>query len=761
MRRRALSAVFLFIICPVAADFAHALDLNKHIKEVKISGNQRANSNTVLFYIHSKAGESYSVKKTREDIRRIYDLGYFDDITLDISEEADGLILTYRLKEKPFVKSVQLEGVKEIPKKDMELFIKLKKGVFFQKHLIKKDIKLIKKKYRKKGFYFTDVTPIIKESGNNQIEVAYHVDEKEKIKISRVEFRGNNHFKGYELEGDIETKAAGFWSFFAESGNFDREILKTDLLRLESKYRDDGFMRATLEEPRVEVDKEKGMILVSFVVHEGDQYFVRNITADDDMVHTAEEILGRITLKKGEPFNQSLFRSNLFTVTEMYSDKGYAYANPIPKIDIDEDNKEVDIHIRVDPGHRVYIGKINVVGNEKTSGDVIRREFRLHEGAMFNGSKMRRTRERIINLGFFNELNIEQKSGAQPELMDLDVHVAEKETGNVRAGFGYSSFEKFMVQAEVSESNFLGQGYKLSVGVESSGLRDNYHVNFTNPRFMDRDILLGFKAYSRVSNFTSYDLWSTGGGVNVGRGISEYTSVSLGYEYETVKVAVGSIVDPNSFLGRQGGTWSTSSIKPVIVKDRRNNFMNPSKGYKLKADTKIAGGPLGGDRNFYKITAEGSKYYSLPLGLVFMARSQARYATGYDGKELPFFEHYYIGGIGSLRGFSYLDVGPLDDNGDVIGGDSSLLFNFELSYDFSKALKLLIFYDRGQVYGADGDLSKTTKNRYDIADMRHSIGFGIRFLTPAMPISMAWGFKLDQKPGESSMEFHFTLGSFF
>ena len=761
MRRRLLNGVFLFILCLLTADFAYALDLNKPIKEVKISGNQRANSNTVLFYIHSKAGESYSVKKTRGDIRRIYDLGYFDDITLDIDEEADGLVLTYRLKEKPFVKSVELEGVKEIPTKDMELFITLKKGAFFQKHLIKKDIKLIKKKYRKKGYYFTEVEPIINDSGNNQVDVIYSIDEKEKIKISRVEFRGNNHFPGFVLEEEIETRSVGFWSFFAESGNFDREILKTDLLRLESKYRDDGFMRATLEEPRVEVDKEKGMIIVSFVVHEADQYFVRNITAEDDLVHTAEEILAKVTLVKGEPFNQSLFRSNIFAVTEMYSDQGYAYANPIPKIDIDEEKKEVDIHIRVDPGHRVYIGKINITGNEKTSGDVIRREFRLHEGEMFSGSKMRRTRERIINLGFFDEFNIDQKSGVLPELMDLDLSVVEKETGSVRAGFGYSSFEKFMVQAEVSESNFLGQGYRLSVGVESSGLRDDYYVNFTNPRFKDRDILLGFKAYARLSDFASYDLRTAGGGVNVGRGISEYTNVSLGYEYETVKVAVASFVDPDSYLGSQNGTWSTSSVRPIIVKDRRNNFMNPSKGYKLKLDTKIAGGPLGGDRNFYKITTEGVKYFPLPLGLVFMSRSQVRYASGYEGKELPFFEHYYLGGIGSLRGFSYLDVGPQDVNGDVIGGDSTLLFNFELSYDFSDALKILIFYDRGQVYGVDGDLSKTTKNRYDLNEMRHSMGFGLRFLTPAMPISMAWGFKIDPKPDESSMEFHFTLGSFF
>jgi outer membrane protein insertion porin family len=756
-----VTACFFFLHFSHGAYYAAAFDLNKPVKEVKIVGNQRANSNTVLFYIHTKPGESYSVKKTREDIRRIYDLGYFDDIQLDVVEEADGLILTYRLKEKPFVKSVELEGVTEIPKNDMELFIKLKKGTFFQKHLVKKDIKLIKKKYRKKGFYFTEIEPVIKDAGNNQVDVTYRIDEKEKIKVSRVEFRGNEHFKDYELSAEIETQAVGFWSFLAESGNFEREILKTDLLRLESRYRDEGFMRAILEEPRVEVDKEKGMIIVAFVVHEGDQYFVRKITAEDDYVHTSEEILEEVTLKEGAPFNQSLFRSNLFAVTEMYVDKGYAYANPIPKIDADDETKMVDIHVKVDPGHRVYIGRIKITGNEKTADNVIRREFRLHEGEMFSGSKMRRTRERLFNLGFFDDVKIEQKSGSLPELMDLDIDVIERPTGNVRAGLGYSSFEKVLIQAEITESNFLGKGYRLSVGVESSSLRDDYFINFTNPRFMDRDILLGFKAYARQSNFISYDLRATGGGVNVGRGIGEFTSVRLGYEYETVRVNIDATVDPDSFLGRQAGTWSTSAVRPTIVKDKRDSFFDPTKGYRLLVETKIAGGPLGGDRNFYKIKLEGSKYYPLPLGFVFMVRSQARYAAGYGGKELPFFEHYYIGGIGSLRGFSYLEVGPMDDNGDAIGGDSSLLFNFELSYDFSKAIKGLVFYDRGQVYGSQGDLFKTTSNRFDIEKMRHAIGFGLRFVTPAMPISLAWGFKLDQKEDETSMEFHFTIGTFF
>lgn len=763
MSRLAFRVTVLFIFWAVICGpwYAQALDLGKLIKEVKVAGNQRANSNTVLFYIHSKAGEAYSVKKAREDIRRIYDLGYFDDIELVIEEEGDGLVLTYQLKEKPFVKSVELKGLTEVPKKDMELFIKLKKGTFFQKHLVKKDIRLMKKKYRKKGYYFTEIEAVIEDAGNNQVDVTYKIDEKGKIKVGRVEFRGNDHFADYELAEVIETKAVGFWTFISESGNFDKEILKTDLLRVESKYRDDGFMRAVMEEPRVEVDKEKGQIIVNMVVHEGSQYFVRAITTEGDKVHTAEEIMEKISLKKGEPFNQSLFRSNLFAITEMYSDGGYAYANPIPRVEPDDETKMVDIHLRVDPGDRVYIGKITITGNEKTADNVIRREFRLHEGDMFSGAKMRRTQQRLSNLGFFDELTMDQKSGELPELMDLEVNVIEKETGNIRAGIGYSSFENVLFNAEVSESNFMGKGYRIALGVEASGIRDDYHFSFTNPRFMDRDILVGFKVYARQFDFSSYDSDTKGGGVSVGRAIGEYTNVRLGYEYERVDLTIDEAIDPDSYLGRQAGSWSTSSITPGITKDRRDNVMSPTKGYLIRSGLQFAGGPLGGDRDFYKLSLEGAKYVRLPLGIVLMAHSQIRYADGYNGKDLPLSEHYYLGGIRSIRGFGFSDVGPLDTNGAALGGDSTLLFNFELSYDFSKAMKLLIFYDRGQVYGTEGDLSKTTDKRFDIENMRHSMGFGLRVLTPAMPINMAWGFKLDQKEGESAMEFHFTLGSFF
>ncbi|GMT42615.1 MAG: outer membrane protein assembly factor BamA [bacterium] len=757
--KRAAFLSILLTFCAFRASYG--FDLDRPVKEIRITGNQRANSNTVRFYIHSKPGEPYSLEKTREDIRRIHNLGYFDDIQLKVEEESDGLVLIFHLKEKPFVKTVTLQGNVKIASTDLEDMLKLKKGTFFQNHLVKKDIRQMKNHYRKKGFYFTRIGSKIKDAGNNQVDVTYVIAEKQKIKINKITFRGNKHFKDYELATSVETNKVNFWSFVSDNGNFEREILKTDMLRLESKYRDAGYMRALIEEPRVEVDEESGMIKITIVIHEGDRFYVGSVTAEGDYVHTASEILENIKLKKGDPYNQSLFRGNLFKITEMYSDMGYAYTAPIPSIKDDSTTKTVNIHVRIDPGDKVYIGRIRIAGNEKTAESVIRREFRIHEGELFSGSKMQRTRQRLLNLGFFDDVQIRQKSGKDPDLMNLEVSVVEKQTGNIRAGVGYSSVEKVLVQAQISERNLLGKGYNLALGVESTTLREDYYLNFTQPKFMDRDILLGLKAYSRQFNYYNYISYNKGGGINVGRSMGEYTSMRLGYQFEGVRIKLQDGTDAGSYLALQEGNYVISSIEPVITKDTRDSFFRTTKGSRIQMSTKLAGGPLGGERDFYKLTLEGSRYYQLPLNFVIMFHSVIKNAESYGTKDLPLSERFYLGGFKTLRGFSFEDVGPMDSNGTSIGGASSLLFNIELSYDISDALRMMIFYDRGQVYGSEGDLSKTTDKKFDLEKMRHSFGFGIRFVTPAMPIILAWGFKLDPQPGESAMEFHFTMGQSF
>lgn len=767
VERLILKGLFLALFLVVAGGFfqAEAFDPSKLVKDIRVEGNQRADANTIRFYIRSKKGEPYSVKETREDIKRIYNLGYFDDIKLEVAEEADGLVLFYTVKEKPFVRGVKIIGNAEVTEKDLQSVLELKKGSFYQRHLVAKDIRKIKKKYQKKGFYFTEVAVETVDVGKNQIDLTYKIEEKQKVKIGRIVFKGNSFFKDYKLADQIETKEAGLWSSVSDSGNYQKELLKTDLLRIEALYRDFGFIKASLEEPRVEVDKENASIYVTIIVHEGEQYFVGDVSVDGDSVHSSAEIMEKIKLGKGEVFNQSVFRSSLFQITDMYSNDGYAFANPIPEVRERPDAKIVDIRLRVDPGQVIYIGRINFLGDYKTQDNVLRREFRLLEGERFSGEKLTRSRQRIQNTGFFGSVDMEQKSGKEPDLMDLNITVVEKETGQLRAGLGYSSVENAMIQAQISENNLFGTGKRVSIGANVSTVRNDYNIDYMEPHFRDRDVSLGYSIFNRQFTYQSYVTSRLGGGVTFGRGISEYSDASLGYRLERVNLDLNSAgalaFPPSAYVLSQVGQRTTSSINLSVAKDTRDNKFAPTKGNKLDFSTQVAGGPLGADSNFYKLSAGGSRYFPLPYGLVFMSHGEAKYAATYDGSTLPMVENFFMGGPTSLRGFNYQNVGPRDTSGNAIGGDSSLLFNFEISYNFTPAVEGVWFYDRGQLYGTQGDLSRTSSNRFDLADMRQSVGFGIRFTTPAMPIWVAWGYKLDRRDEETPMEFHFTMGGSF
>lgn len=752
------------VVTLVLPHAAIAVDLGKPVKEIIVAGARRANESTIRFYIRSKTGEPYSVASTREDIRRIYNLGYFDDIQLIIKEKDDGLTLIYQVKEKPFVKSVTIKGAKEVPDKDMQVIIAMKKGSFFQKHLLIKDVLKIKNKYLKKGFYFTEVKTSAIDAGNNQVDIVYEIIERQKVKIGKILFRGNKFLSNYALSEIIESREAGFWQLFSDAGNYQREILKVDVLRIESRYRDFGFIKARLDEPKVEVDREDGTIIITITVHEGEQYFLGDITAQGDTVHSAEEIMAKINLKKGGPFNQSLFRQNLFSVQELYMDDGYAYAAPLPDITEHPDTKTVDIAIKIDPGKVVYLGRINAIGNNKTNDNVIRREMRLKEGERFSGQKLNRSRQRISNTSYFSGVDFEQKTGQEPDTMDITLNLTEKETGTIKAGLGYSSLENLMINGSVTENNLWGTGQRLSVGVESSTLRQDYFMDFTNPRWQDRDVSLGFGLFSRQFDYYNYTSRSKGASLTMGKGFGEYTKMSLDYRFEAINVELhtsSASGPPSSFLLSQEGRRNTSSIGYTVSHDQRDVSWKPTSGFKLTWDMRLAGGPLSGDVNYYKVSLDGAQYWKLPYEFILMAHSAIKNAGPYGGKTLPIFEHYFMGGPYDLRGFTFKEVGPLDTNGTSIGGDSSLILNLETSYAFTKTFEGVIFYDRGQVYGSEGDLRKTTDQRFDLGNMRHSVGWGLRIITPAMPIWLAWGFKLDAKPDESPMEFHFTMGRTF
>jgi outer membrane protein insertion porin family len=461
--------------------------------------------------------------------------------------------------------------------------------------------------------------------------------------------------------------------------------------------------------------------------------------------------------KPGAVYNISLLREDILNVTEKFSEKGFAYADVNPRASVDDQTRVVDLNIQIDLGQKIYVGKINVIGNTRTRDNVIRREFRFKEGELFNSKKLKRSKQRINNLGFFESVKIDTHRGDTPGVIDVDATVTERPTGSISFGAGFSSVDKVIFNASIAQDNVFGTGRKVNLSFDISARKTNFDIQLTEPRIFDSDVSAGISLFNRRSDFFSFDTRSQGGGLSLGKNFSETDWGGVNYRFSKVKVS--DVVNPTSTLKNE--TQNTSRIGATFIRDSRDNFLNTTQGWRHVVRLEFAGSFLGG-ADFYKTGYEITYYHKLIGKLVGAVHGAINFAEGYNDEELPSFERYFMGGANSLRGFTIQEVGPLDVVGDPLGGEQSLLFNLELQYPLTEGFRLFAFYDRGNVYGGgSGDNISSTDTSFNLNKMRESVGGGIRFFSPFGPIALAYGIKLDQRTGESSGEFHFSAGNAF
>lgn len=755
---RALALVLFFAFIFSLPALASEDFEGKNITEVKVMGNKRINESTIFYYIHSKVGEVCSYKTIREDIQRIYDLGHFENVKVDAEDIKAGVRITFILDEIPAIRNFSFVGNKEIKESEFLEKITISKGATYNKTLILTAVEKIKGIYQDKGYCLTEVNPKTKIiQAENQVDVVFQIKEGKKFGIEKISFSGNKAFKDKEILKHIETKKSGWLSWLTRSGIYKKEGLKTDLLRIEMFYRDHGYLKAAIGEPVVDIREKEEKIYITIPIEEGPQYKVSKISFAGDDTFTEKELRAKLTTKEGEVFNLSKLREDIGFLSQMYSTKGFAYADIIPQRDLNDHEKTVSMVIQIDKGEKTYIGKITIKGNTSSRDKVIRREFRLAEGELFDSEKLKRTKQRIMNTGFFEDVKITTRKGEDDKLVNVDVDVKEKPTGSISAGVGYSSYEKTLFNTSVSQNNFLGYGQRVSFEAEFSAIRQNFLWSFTEPYLFDREIQAGMNVYNRGLDYYNYSSNAWGGGLNFGKAYGEYLKTGMGYQFEQMKISHIKPEDETTWFYNRDDF--TSRVTPYVMWDSRDDFFNPTRGIRSVARSELAGGPLGG-LNFYKLTLEGSYYHPLFLGLIGMVHGKIGYSNGYGGDELPSYERFYLGGSNDLRGFSYDEVGPMDSNNYSMGGNKSLLLNTELQYEIFKNFRALVFYDRGNVYGDGIDLSKTSRD-YSLTNMRQSAGVGVRFFSPIGPIGLAYGWKLDQRDGERSGDFHFTMGGAF
>jgi outer membrane protein insertion porin family len=725
------------------------------IGSVKIAGNRRIDESTILYYIKSKPGTVLSKLQIRKDIEQIFSLGQFKDIQVDTQKRLDGLELRFLVEEIPSIGDVEILGNSKLETNDIREKIGLRRGATFNEHLVKESKKEILKVYEEKGYFFAEARIDTKKNSDNLVDVVIKIREGKKVKIEKIRFSGNKAFKDKKLAEVMETKARTWFSFIDDSGVYQKDILKLDMFRIEGFYQDNGYLRIKVLEPRIDINKKARQIHIIIPVEEGPQFRIKSLEVKGDDTISHDKIIKNLLTKKGDIYNVSQLRQDIITVGDLFSEKGFAYADVNPITKIDDKTHVVELSIDVDKGKKVYVGNINMLGNIKTRDNVIRREFRLKEGEVFDGSKLKRSKQRINNLNYFEDVKIDTQRGENPELIDILTTVTEKPTGSFTVGAGFSSVENVIFTTSIAQNNLFGNGHRANLTASLSSIRTNFNLNLTEPRLFDSEISAGLDAFNQRGDFLSFNKKTSGAGLRFGKNITEYESLSLGYRFENVEVTNVSAANTSDFIQNQ--TRTTSRLSPIYIYDSRDNFLNPTKGWRHVVGFQFAG--LGGakfTRSSYEIT-----YYQPLLGkLVGAAHARINFAEGYGGETLPAFERYFMGGPTSLRGFTIQNIGPKNSDGDPLGGSQALILNIETQYPFTKSLRGFLFYDRGNVYGSGQDLSTTAKN-FDLTEMRNSIGAGVRFISPFGPLGFAYGIKLDRNSGETTGEFHFSAGSAF
>lgn len=725
------------------------------IDAITVAGNRRVDAEAVLKKITSKAGSPYSPDDVKEDLRAIYATGYFDDVSADLSDRATGKVLTFTVKEMPFIKKISFRGNSELKDDKLKDSVTIKENTVLDRVLLGENAEKIKTQYSEEGYYNASVTPVV-ESDGLEASVIFDINEGPEVKVKRITFIGNEHFSDRKLKGLMTTSEAGIFSFLTKSGKYNEFTLQNDIAIIMSKYFDNGFIRADIIDHRVLLSEDKKWFYITIALSEGDQFSIGSIDIKGEILPstTKETLLEKLKLESGQVFSRTKMSKGIEAITDVYGDAGYAYADIKPLTDVNPGKKTIDVTLDIKTNDIVYIERIDISGNVRTRDKVIRRELELGEGDQYRSSELKRSRNNLKRLGYFEDVRIGQTQGGAPDRIKLDVAVRERPTGSVSLGFGYSSVDKLIGTASVSQSNFMGTGLKLDLSGTVSSTSSKYILGFTEPWLFDRPISAGADVYNTDRDYPDFKQTKNGFDVRFGVPVYDrYTRGFLTYKLEDVKIS--NVQDTASTLIKdQEGKSTESSVTATVRRDTRDDAFFPTEGEVLTGTVQFSGGPLGGTNHFIKYEGDAVKFFALPWETTISLHGSAGYIQGYQGKTVPIYEKYYLGGLNSLRGFKTRTVSPKDpDTGDLVGGNTMMTVNAEFLFPLfsEQGVKGLIFFDAGNSY----------KGRIDFGDIRTAAGIGVRWFSPLGPLRLELGFNLDKREGEASKQWDFAIGTIF
>ncbi len=731
------------------------------VAEVIVSGNRRTQTALISLQVKTAVGDEYSPQSVTEDVKSIYGLDLFQQVEADVTASEDGIRIEYVVSENPILAELRFSGNDKLKDDDMKEALEFREGRIISLRKIIRGRETILGLASEKGMVGTEVQYEIEPRGDGVADVVYDISEGKRKYIKEVQFIGNTELDAGKIRKKIYSKPKYFLSFLTKRGLFKIEEIRRDSDRIKAVYIDNGYLDVSVSEPETVFDEEKDGYVVSFSIEEGGQYKVDSVTFSGELSENEEKISPKLGLKPGDVFSSFTLQSDITKITDYYGDQGYAFANVSPDVRLDKRRGLVRIDYSIEKGQKVYIRNIDILNNSRTRDHVIRRELSLREQQLYSGSKVKAARAEVHRLGYFED-TVEvttNRVGDTEDLLDVGIRVEERPTGFFSFGGGISSVEKFLFAGQIQESNLFGYGKTLSLNAQIGGVTQTFSLNYQDPYFLGTNWLFDASVFSYKREYRDFDRKARGLSIGVGRRIKRHFRVRLFQEfaYQDVDNVVG---DAQIVIQEKERTIVSTGIG--LSWDKRNNYLDPTRGFLLSTAAEYAG-LFAGNTNFIKYDATAKGWVPFWKSTYFALKANYGFLNLIDmGDDIVVEERFFLGGPNTLRGFRYRRVGPRRNTQSggyvIVGGVQQILGSVDFVVPLSKTvgLKAVGFFDIGNTFDDDESLSLSPSN------LRKDAGFGLRWMSPLGPMKLDVGFPIgDRLTDENKYEVQFTVGNLF
>ncbi|MEI8362794.1 MAG: outer membrane protein assembly factor BamA [Betaproteobacteria bacterium] len=739
------------------------------VKDIRVEGIQRTEAGTVFSYLPVKVGETMNDELAAQAIKSLYGTGFFKDVRIEA--ESDVLVVT--VQERSSIAQIEFSGNKSFPTDKMKEGLKqigIAEGQIFDKSQLDRAEQEVKRQYLSQGKYGASVKAVVSPLERNRVAVRFDIEEGAVSKIRNINIVGNQAYTMDDLRAQFLLTTPNWMSWWNKDDQYSKQKLNADLETLRSFYLNQGYLEFNIDSTQVEITPDKKDIYIAINVTEGEKYTISEVKLAGETIVPDTELQQLISLKAGDTFSREAVTKSSKAISDRLSNDGYAFANVNPVPEVNKELHTAAFTFFIDPGKRVYVRRINIVGNTRTKDEVIRREVRQLESSWYASNKINRSKERLVRTDFFSDVNVETPGvPGTADQVDLNISLVEKSTGSVQFGAGLSSSEGVVFGVTVNQNNFLGTGNRVSAQVNTGKVNTVYSLSYTDPYFTPDGVSRGFDIYRRDVDTSStssspYSSSSYGTGVRFGIPLNERDGFNFGLAVDFTKVSNLTSESSAQYLEFCNQAFSCTSNSVVATAgwahDTRDNIMYTNNGVLQKLSTEISLPVL--DLQYYKIHYKHSWFKNFYKDFTFMLNGEIGYADSYGNQQYPFFKNFFMGGVGSVRGYDNGSLGPKETNTNgvayAVGGTKSLLGNAELFFPIpglkdSKQFRLSAFVDAGNVYGAS--------EGYNLADLRYSTGVGISWLSPFGPLKLVFAKPLNSKTGDNTQVMQFQLGSQF